>query len=327
MERVGFNIEEIEGPHQQSSLTAPGAEHRFRQFLSRLYDLTTRPGSPVRVREFDSMLGAILHGGRPRRARRRRRPSPSCPSTIGGTSPPFPPNCSAFPVAHYGDFLLGNVFADSLGVGRPRAALRGHPSGHRGRHRAMPRGVPVLLPVRWRRPGQQVLREWLVRLDRDALLPLLSQIARGRAAGQTGVPSAPWSRSGSPPSRLSHRQWSCARESPSVWLRDSRAGWRGSTAWRSTEASRWSGGTSTRGATGAARTMRNWRCSSRTVRRPGTRPAPRRARRRPGNAVLPARTSGCSIFPRISGGSGGPSPSEEKRRPETVDRTAPSSRA
>ena len=139
IERVGFNIEEIEGPHQQSSLTAPGAEQRFRQFLSRFYDLTARPGSPrarARVR-FDAG-GDPPRRRRRRRARRRRRPSPSCPSTIGGTSPPFRPSCSAFPVAHYGDFLLGNVFADSLESAARAAALRGHPSGHRGRHRAMP---------------------------------------------------------------------------------------------------------------------------------------------------------------------------------------------
>lgn len=114
IERVGFNIEEIEGPHRQSSLTAPGAEPRFRQFLSRFYDLAMRPGSPVRVREFDSMLGAILHGGATPPRTQETAPFAILSVDYRGNFASFSPELLGVSSRHYGDFLLGNVFADSL---------------------------------------------------------------------------------------------------------------------------------------------------------------------------------------------------------------------
>src|SRR5262249_24018669 len=61
---VGFNIEEIEGPHARSSLDTAGVEVAFRRFLERFFDLVNAHGHPFRVREFDSMIAAVLHGGR-----------------------------------------------------------------------------------------------------------------------------------------------------------------------------------------------------------------------------------------------------------------------
>jgi uncharacterized protein len=114
VERVGFNIEEIEGPHRQSSLTAPGAERRFRQFLSRFYDLTSRPGSHLRVREFDSMLGAILHGGATPPRTHETAPFAILSVDYRGNFGSFSPELLGLPSRHYGEFLLGNVLADSL---------------------------------------------------------------------------------------------------------------------------------------------------------------------------------------------------------------------
>ena len=65
MPRVCFNVEEIEGPHRSSSLEGGDVRGRFSRFLSRFFDLATARGSPIRVREFDSTLAAILHGGDP----------------------------------------------------------------------------------------------------------------------------------------------------------------------------------------------------------------------------------------------------------------------
>jgi len=114
IERVGFNIEEIEGPHRQSSLTAPGAEQRFRQFLSRFYDLATRAGSPVRVREFDSMLGAILHGGAAPPRTHETAPFAILSVDYRGNFATFSPELLGLSSPHYGHFLLGNVLSDSL---------------------------------------------------------------------------------------------------------------------------------------------------------------------------------------------------------------------
>src|SRR5262245_10250704 len=128
IERVGFNIEEIEGPHRQSSLTAPGAEQRFRQFLSRFYDLAARPGSPVRVREFDSMMGAILHGGAAPPRTQETAPFAILSVDYRGNFATFSPELLGLSSQHYGHFLLGNVLSDSLdsAARTPRfAAIRG----------------------------------------------------------------------------------------------------------------------------------------------------------------------------------------------------------
>jgi uncharacterized protein len=114
IERVGLNIEEIEGPHRQSSLTAPGAEARFREFLGRFHDLAGRPGSPVRVREFDSMEGAILHGGEAPPRTQETAPLAILSVDYRGNFATFSPELLGLPSRDYGDFLLGNVATDAI---------------------------------------------------------------------------------------------------------------------------------------------------------------------------------------------------------------------
>jgi len=59
IKRVGFNIEEIEGCNERSSLNVAEAEAEFRQFLERFWDLVERSGNALRVREFDRILEMI----------------------------------------------------------------------------------------------------------------------------------------------------------------------------------------------------------------------------------------------------------------------------
>ena len=102
-------------------------------------------GSPVRVREFDSMLGAILHGGGHRRARRRRRRSPSSPSTTGATSPRSHPSCSASPARTMATFSSATSPPTPLEAAARGPRVRRHPSRHRRGHRALPRECPYFL--------------------------------------------------------------------------------------------------------------------------------------------------------------------------------------
>lgn len=117
--RVGFNAEEIEGPHARSSLAGPETERRYRQFLSRFFDLAARPGSPLHVREFDAMTSAILaEGGGPPRTQETA-PFAILSVDCRGNFSSFSPELLGLRTPHYGDFLLGNVETDSLA-----AALR-----------------------------------------------------------------------------------------------------------------------------------------------------------------------------------------------------------
>ncbi len=112
--RVGFNAEEIEGPHARSSLGGPDMARRHRQFLARFFDLATRPGSPLRVREFDAMLAAILAQGQAPPRTQETAPFAILSVDCQGNFSSFSPELLGLGSPHYGDFLLGNVATDSL---------------------------------------------------------------------------------------------------------------------------------------------------------------------------------------------------------------------
>ena len=112
---VGFNVEEIEGPNRSSTLAGGAAETRYRRFLERFFDLASRPAHPLRVREFDSSIAAILHGGTSE-------PPPtqeSHPFAIvsidhRGDFTTFSPELLGLATERYGSFALGNVATHAL---------------------------------------------------------------------------------------------------------------------------------------------------------------------------------------------------------------------
>ncbi len=59
IEGVGFNIEEVEGANEASSLS-PSPEGRVREFLERVYARNKAAGFPLRIREFDIARENIL---------------------------------------------------------------------------------------------------------------------------------------------------------------------------------------------------------------------------------------------------------------------------
>jgi uncharacterized protein len=61
---VGFNVEEIEGPHKVSSLQQAGTTERFRRFLKRFLMLSHSADPPLRIREFEESAAALVGGGR-----------------------------------------------------------------------------------------------------------------------------------------------------------------------------------------------------------------------------------------------------------------------
>jgi uncharacterized protein len=61
---VGFNIEELEGEHQFSSLSRPALDQGVKRFFERIYKLQkNQAGSGLRIREFDRAFAAIMQGG------------------------------------------------------------------------------------------------------------------------------------------------------------------------------------------------------------------------------------------------------------------------
>jgi len=128
IERVGFNVEEIEGPHRESSLAGAETGPRFRRFLARFLDLAAEGPAPLQVRELDSMRRAIVAAGTD---------APVCteettPFAIvsvdwQGNLSTFSPELLGLRNERYGDFSLGNVTTDPFAVvaNSPRlAAIR-----------------------------------------------------------------------------------------------------------------------------------------------------------------------------------------------------------
>jgi uncharacterized protein len=62
IKEVGFNIEEIEGARQSSSLAGDEAEARLRKFIRRFFELVWDAPELLKVRELESTVGLLLSG-------------------------------------------------------------------------------------------------------------------------------------------------------------------------------------------------------------------------------------------------------------------------
>ncbi len=195
IERVGFNIEEIEGPHRQSSLSAPGAEQRFRQFLSRFYDLATRGrGRPCACVSSIRCWGRSFTAEQRRRATHETAPFAILSVDYRGNFGSFSPELLGLPSRHYGEFLLGT---SSPTPWRPPLARRAsRPSigtswpvstGAEGSARTSPSAAAAPRPTSTSRMARSTRR-------RRSSAGFYRQVAPRRAPGQAGAPSAPGSR-------------------------------------------------------------------------------------------------------------------------------------
>jgi uncharacterized protein len=129
IEQVGFNIEEIEGPHRESSLSIDDAKVRFRRFMARFLDLAADGPARLWVREEESMTRAIL-AAQPDAAVWTQETTPFAIVSVDwkGNVSTFSPELLGLTHDRYGDFTLGNVQTDSIEsiLASPRlAALHG----------------------------------------------------------------------------------------------------------------------------------------------------------------------------------------------------------
>jgi uncharacterized protein len=113
---VGFNVEEIEGPHTSSSLQRAGTPDRFRRFLKRFLLLARSASPPLLVREFETSAAALLGRKSYEQGSRTQESSPfailnvDCDGNFSTYSPELLGVCSQ----EYGSFALGNVACTSL---------------------------------------------------------------------------------------------------------------------------------------------------------------------------------------------------------------------
>jgi len=110
---VGFNMEEMEGIHTQSSLHQQGLEARYRQFMARFWQLVTASEGKFRVREFETICNLIYTNDRLSQT------DMNAPFVIvnvdyQGNFSTFDPELLSVKTEEYGDFIFGNVVTDEL---------------------------------------------------------------------------------------------------------------------------------------------------------------------------------------------------------------------
>jgi uncharacterized protein len=113
--QIGFNIEEIEGPHTTSSLNASDMQERYTAFLSRFMDLVAQSTDRISVREFDSAIASIMAqkevvGNGPQLTT----PFAVISVDCHGNFSTFSPELLGLEHSKYDGFTFGNVLTDSL---------------------------------------------------------------------------------------------------------------------------------------------------------------------------------------------------------------------
>jgi uncharacterized protein len=113
---VGFNPEEVEGPHTASSLQGEDMTRRFRHFLARFFELALLADPPLEVREFETSAAALLHAPRcgPTRRTQENRPFGIVNVDCEGHFSTYSPELLGLDSLQYGGFALGHVATDRL---------------------------------------------------------------------------------------------------------------------------------------------------------------------------------------------------------------------
>jgi uncharacterized protein len=113
--QIGFNIEEIEGVNQSSSLLSEGTTERFAAFVDRFYHLVESSSEQFAVREFQSATGAIMSGGFTADTQMQQTtPFAIISIDCRGNFSTFSPELLGLTSPEYGDFAFGNVMTDSF---------------------------------------------------------------------------------------------------------------------------------------------------------------------------------------------------------------------
>lgn len=106
VQRLGLNIEEIEGANTVSSMTAPGSTVALQRCLERLQELALREG--IVVREFDS-LRRIIYSGRSGQVNVQSLPFGVVSVDVDGNYSTFSPELLTMRHLRYDRFTFGNI--------------------------------------------------------------------------------------------------------------------------------------------------------------------------------------------------------------------------
>ena len=111
--QVGFNVEEIEGPHTDSSLARPEMTEAYRSFLRRMLELSKFDGVPE-IRELSTARNLILNRNYDPLNNQQTTPLRIVSVGVDGAISTFSPELLGNKSSMYGDFIFGNVISHRL---------------------------------------------------------------------------------------------------------------------------------------------------------------------------------------------------------------------
>ena len=111
--RVGFNVEEIEGPHTTSSLAGSEMVGAYRSFLRRMLELSRSDGTPE-IREIAMARSLILDRDFDPMTNQQTTPLRIVSVGVDGAISTFSPELLGNRNPAYGDFIFGNVASHGL---------------------------------------------------------------------------------------------------------------------------------------------------------------------------------------------------------------------
>jgi len=112
IDRVGFNIDEIEGVYTSTSFTHDEALARYKRFVARIVQLSDVSGGAVRFREVWDNLRSIVMANEPYNLANK--PLRILNFDVDGNFSTYCPELVAAKSDKYGDFIMGNILHDGL---------------------------------------------------------------------------------------------------------------------------------------------------------------------------------------------------------------------
>lgn len=114
IQRLGLNIEEIEGVNRTSTLAGASVDDRMKHFFGRLHYLQKKSNGKIKIREFDRAYQAIALSAESDAEQARKRNDQVAPFGIisvdyEGNFSTFSPELLGMKSATYGDFSFGNT--------------------------------------------------------------------------------------------------------------------------------------------------------------------------------------------------------------------------
>jgi uncharacterized protein len=120
VQRLGFNVEEVEGEHPSSSLKDSRLEDRIRNFWLDLYHKQECSNGRLRIREFDRACERIICGPDKLTVKasmqQNSQVSPLAIISVDyqGNLSSFSPELLGLKSLHYGDFTFGNIYSGGI---------------------------------------------------------------------------------------------------------------------------------------------------------------------------------------------------------------------